>query len=626
MRLSSATIRNFRCIRDLVIDFDTITTLIGPNDAGKSSVLRAIDWCLNGSAKDLSEEDVSRYAAGDEPVISVELRFIAITDQDREVIGERFLPSGADSLTVRRIWADGGDEFACLVKACEDFEPIRAKKMLDEKKQAYRRLVETPAYRGLPAADTGPKILRAMLDWEQEHPDDLSEIHTDATELVSKGKLRQRFEYVLVGADLRADEQAREAKDSILSRLVDGLDRKPVNERIRGVWYGAWKQSTKLAEQQLRQQMDDLSAGVSAEMAEYRPGHRIRLRANIPPHTPDVKFEMRVFDGTVEVPIDRQGHGFQRTVMLSSLKQLATQPAAGHEDRAVMLALEEPETHQSDIQSRQLAWSLRSAAEAAGSNLTIVFATHNSVFVDPLHIDQVRRISRSHSDTSPASRVRQVTIESIRRRGGEHLPSAQLQGQLNSLLTEQFVAGFVAEGVVLVEGETDKVVLEEAAARKTPLFKFGVAVVNVNGKSNLVAAQVIFDELGIPAMTVFDSDEGNPDRVLAKKGKTAEDAESERKKVIAENRRIQAYHKAEPLRDFPSGRLRGRLYAWDDNLEQVLAEWAPWDAAMDEVCRELGEGKSKRPSNYRQAVRRCEGELCTALTEVVDMARGLTKH
>lgn len=46
-RLASVTIRNFRCIRDLTLELDETTVLIGENNTGKTAVLQAIERCLS---------------------------------------------------------------------------------------------------------------------------------------------------------------------------------------------------------------------------------------------------------------------------------------------------------------------------------------------------------------------------------------------------------------------------------------------------------------------------------------------------------------------------------------------------------------------------------------------------
>lgn len=53
MRLYRLRVRNFRCFyRETVVDFGEITALIGKNDAGKSSLLEALDIFLNDGTPD----------------------------------------------------------------------------------------------------------------------------------------------------------------------------------------------------------------------------------------------------------------------------------------------------------------------------------------------------------------------------------------------------------------------------------------------------------------------------------------------------------------------------------------------------------------------------------------------
>ena len=47
LRLTSVRIRNFRCIRDLTLDLDETTVLIGENNSGKTAVLKAIELGLS---------------------------------------------------------------------------------------------------------------------------------------------------------------------------------------------------------------------------------------------------------------------------------------------------------------------------------------------------------------------------------------------------------------------------------------------------------------------------------------------------------------------------------------------------------------------------------------------------
>ena len=56
MRLTQLRIQNFRSCRDISLEIGSMHALVGANNAGKSTVLRALDFFFNPSAKSLNEE------------------------------------------------------------------------------------------------------------------------------------------------------------------------------------------------------------------------------------------------------------------------------------------------------------------------------------------------------------------------------------------------------------------------------------------------------------------------------------------------------------------------------------------------------------------------------------------
>lgn len=47
-------IQNFQAHKDTTIEFDCITTIVGPSDIGKSAVLRALKWVAKNEPKGTS--------------------------------------------------------------------------------------------------------------------------------------------------------------------------------------------------------------------------------------------------------------------------------------------------------------------------------------------------------------------------------------------------------------------------------------------------------------------------------------------------------------------------------------------------------------------------------------------
>ncbi|MCL2763413.1 MAG: ATP-binding protein, partial [Treponema sp.] len=53
--LKKLTIRNFKAIQDVTIEFTPLTVLIGENSCGKSTVLQAIDFLRSAASRDIPE-------------------------------------------------------------------------------------------------------------------------------------------------------------------------------------------------------------------------------------------------------------------------------------------------------------------------------------------------------------------------------------------------------------------------------------------------------------------------------------------------------------------------------------------------------------------------------------------
>lgn len=68
MKLRALTVSNFRCYKiPFTIPFDDLTTLIGKNDAGKSTLLEALDVFFNEKA--LDKNDASK--GGDAKAVTI---------------------------------------------------------------------------------------------------------------------------------------------------------------------------------------------------------------------------------------------------------------------------------------------------------------------------------------------------------------------------------------------------------------------------------------------------------------------------------------------------------------------------------------------------------------------------
>ena len=92
MKLTRISIQNYRSCRDVTIHLGPMTSLVGANNAGKSCILRAIDFLFNPAPTKLSEE--SFWALDTSLRIWVEGLFTDLTPVELERFSPYLRPDG----------------------------------------------------------------------------------------------------------------------------------------------------------------------------------------------------------------------------------------------------------------------------------------------------------------------------------------------------------------------------------------------------------------------------------------------------------------------------------------------------------------------------------------------------
>jgi putative ATP-dependent endonuclease of the OLD family len=625
MKIQSVRIRNFRALKDVTIPFDSVTTFIGPNGAGKSTVLRALDWFFNGKPGSLTEKDCSFGAATEN--IEVQVVFTALTDKDREALG-KYAPEGVVTFTAwKRRSSDGAEVLSANAKGLPEFNAIKAAGNATAKKEMYAALRSSRAELNLPPAGTGAAVEQAMTAWEASHTEQLVDapeaLQTNFFGFNSGGKMSGLFDFVLVTADLRASEESIDGKSSIIGRILErSVDRAAADDEIAKIVEESRAKQQQVYEQKFKAQLEAITTQLNEVVSSYSPGRAVTVSpAEVELKAPRTTFDVAVLDGTSATVVERQGHGFQRTLLISALQLLAQSGAASAEG-VICLAIEEPELFQHPIQAQAFAKVLRSLAEDAGKRIQVTYATHSPYFVEARHFDQVRRLTRS-ADKNPAVSVHFATLDDVKRILNGTVDADQITRHLDGIVTSQLAVALFAARTLLVEGATEAAVLYGIGDRKAvgQLESQGLSIVSTNGKGGIPLAHAILVSLGIPTYVLFDGDSGFEVRFRAL-GKTKAVIEGERKKLSTENRRLLKYF-GETEVDFPPEGVRDRVATLSDHLESYLvSNWTEWVASCAAIEASAGIQLSKNQYAYRTATLEAKGTAPDLLMQILAKARG----
>lgn len=634
MRIKSARVKNFRCLEDVRVDMEALTSFVGPNGAGKSTVLRALDWFFNGDTR-LTDEDVYS-GAGEDRRISVEVNFADLTTADREALGPTYAPPGSTTFTAWRIWDNGTDKMTARARSFPPFEAIRNAAGVKEKKPQWETLIASGDAPGLPRWTTLAAADQAMTVWESNNLDRLEETESGVTHLFGfngQNKLSGLFDFVLVTADLRASEESVEGKKTIIGRILErAINRDAANAAFEALAKEVSEKQAAINEEHLGEQLKELADALTLEVNVFAAGRGVRLH----PRTPDVRpspasISVAISDALNETSVDRQGHGFQRALLISSLKLLASRGAQGNDGSVICLAIEEPELFQHPTQARVFSKVLRDLAQDPKGGLQVMYATHSPYFIDPKYFDQVRRVTRRQSspEAHPSVAIYAASIDKVTTRLAGYRDDEAVRARWDQVCTRNLAEAFFAEAVVLVEGDTDKGVLDGMSRREgqRQLEADGITITEAWGKTGIYTPHAILAELRIPTLVIFDNDSGCANRIrarIASGGNGNPDAEEA--KIIGENRDLLRYL-GEPEVDFPVGAVGTTAFVWDDTLEHVISlHWSGWDKKrLELIDAGLGvDGKNgKHAATFALTSESCADEPQGSLIDALTAARAL---
>lgn len=547
MQLERARIKNFRSLRDVEIVFGAHTALIGGNGAGKSSILKAIEKFYSTS-KNCEADDFFGRDQG-QP-IEIELTFHQLSTQESAAFEGRVRDG---KLVVTRIF-DGGassGRYHGVVPQVPDFVEVRKHSTATPKRAAYNALRENPTYADLPNAGSAAAVDLALEDWEVSNPDQLVLLPDDGQffgfQNNSRGKLQRHTSFVFIPAVREASADAADGKSSVIGKLLELLVRSQILQRpdVQAFKTQMTEAYQALVSDENMPELKALAGTLTADLrglyqdAEVSLNWRETDEMPVPLPMADVFLKDDGFGG----PVDRQGHGLQRAFIFTLLQNLARTsvpeddgaPAVGGIDDGqstsgdaesvaqaptLILAIEEPELYQHPTKQRHFAEVLRGLSNGTlpgvKGHTQIIFGSHSPMFISMGKADEIRLTRRSPCHDSEfkqcSLQALDLSIVAQKLERGWDKPAGTFSAQTLMprlhILGAELAEGFFANGVILVEGRSDKAALIATARMLGVNFEAaGIAILSAEGKANLDRPYVIFHELGIPTFLLWDCDQ-----------------------------------------------------------------------------------------------------------------------
>jgi putative ATP-dependent endonuclease of the OLD family len=588
LQIASIEIENFRSLSYLKLGIDPLTKLLGANNAGKSTVLSAIELFFDPAPK---VTELDHHKKDTDKKISITIEFNNLTPVERDEFATAIIDGVLTATRDFSYAAADANGYAVAARANPEFSVIRSENG-NRKLTAYRDLA-TRYGATLPPVRSVADVDQALQNWEINHPERLvtERVRSFYGAInVANGKLLKKTNVRLVPAVKEVAGELKDPKKSPIISLLSDIARQSLEnqEELRRAIEEASATITNLMDPTRYPQLADISVQLTSSLQKYYTGCRIDAdwipgkALDLLPPIPRIQVE----SNGLPTPIESVGHGLQRAVLFSLIEFLAsTSLGEAPEGEAfaepasdIILLVEEPEIYQHP--SKQVTISAALSSLTSGFNkqngirVQVIFSTHSEKFVDMHSLSDIRILRKDASDSyAPSCKKCSVSdfakeISQVLEPPKEPMSDAQFLAKLH-IFNREVSEGFFAEKVILVEGVGDKAAVQSIyQLQKRDPDAEGIVVIQVDGKTKLDKPWVIFRKLGIPTYVVFDNDAG--------KNLSSRELED----IKSYNKLLQRIGGSSAVEDYPAG-VFPQYCALNGNLETRIK------LSLGQYCEEI---------------------------------------
>lgn len=623
MKIGTVEIENYKSIKKLTINLDDFSVFVGKNGAGKSAIIRAIDWAINGG--ELSHDDI--FSTGSEQVsgsVKIKIHFCDLTDKEKDKF-RKYAVSG--NLVIEREW-DIQQEKSILrgrLPLVSSFENVLNESTISAKRKAYTELINNADYSNLPSLPSNCKkeeIQDAFDNWIQDNIDNpevkwvFQESDPKFFGFAGNHQLASGINYVFLPAaqDLGTEFDSLN-KQSVLNKIVSDFSKKSVEKSIES-WMAKNHDALTELEEEVKESTSNFlkirGKRIQQVLSSYLPNAEFNIHSELQNWKPKTEaiFTPTIKTGITERPVISEGHGVQRATLLALLQ------AIGEFDRPseiegvqiekpngdaspLILIIEEPELYQHPTQVKALARALENLASEGYAQVIVV--SHSPNFVRPDALSGVKRVFMQQGQTSVLGFDNKL------------LTDEKIEKNLIKWLRPKIADAFFANAVLVVEGDTEQFVFENMVVDDRTLDDFAVHVIDAGGAKGITSIMKIMNSIGIPVFAVRDGDTGLGNR----KNKRATKRATWKKDVEQFLQNLEALGMNGGFEDFQygdHGKIGDYVAFLDDDLEYELAKWPSYlNQIHSRGYGNLLDGKQKFAGRYGQAARYSQASDCPVI-------------
>lgn len=383
MKLAHVRIQNFRCYREqFEIRIDELTCIIAKNDAGKSTVLEALDAFFN-----LEKIDPEDRSLGAGNALSIDVTCIfrdvqgrLIVDSDATIAPQNEYLLNADGLL------EVTKRFSGASPKCEE---VLVKAMHPSADRLNDLFSLTIAQLRRRAQDLGvnldgvnqtvkSSIRHAIWNSVPREALALREVQLEVKNTIWRPLQNALPLYQLFRADRPSSDQDAEAQDPLKYAIKEALASQQAQLELIG--------------NHVRQQVEAVTRATIDKLREMDPA----LAGELNPVFASLNWA-KVFSVSLtaedQVPLNKRGSGVRRLFLINFFRAKAEQLAGDRGAPDVILAIEEPETSQHPNNQLLLLEALIDLSQSPSTQ--VLLTTHNPLLARKIDQSQIRFIEVS---------------------------------------------------------------------------------------------------------------------------------------------------------------------------------------------------------------------------------------
>lgn len=452
VRLNTVLITNFRSCKSTEVNLRPYTALVGYNNAGKSNIILAIKWLLDGSLISSTDMYDSTKPVIVEGVISgvTEETLTLLSEENQKKISPFIIKESLKFLRKQEVSEDGK-----IKKSLEVYDGTSWKKNPGGIDGAISNLFPEPIH--IPAM-------------------------SDAVEDATKNKSGTTIAKILLAivAEIKKEHEVK------FTKSISEIDKYLSHEggsRLEG--------------------LKKIDSGVNEKIKKFFPDISVKL--HFPTPTLDDIFKsgtLKVFEGRedddVMRDISRFGHGTQRSIQMALIQYLAEikKESGDNKKSNTLIFIDEPELYLHPSAINSVRESLVTLSEVG---YQVIISTHSASMLSAKHAANAIQVYKNKEGTI-ARKTISDKIEELYADSSAQLHSAFTLSNSSFLL--------FSEEVLLVEGKTETNVLhalykkikgEELNASKT-------CIISVDGKGSLFGMADVINAIGVKTRILADCD------------------------------------------------------------------------------------------------------------------------